>query len=104
LPGKVVLVKAEEDGDLHIQLGDPDGKSKMEVVVEVPVDNNDPNSAWSKIRKTVFGWSNQEFPFVAGAQTERRGGAGPAGACLVVRIPPAALFCGFRRTFLQTVL
>jgi hypothetical protein len=35
----------------------------MEVVVEVPVDNNDPNSAWSKIRKTVFGWSNQEFPF-----------------------------------------
>jgi hypothetical protein len=42
LTGKVVLVKAEEDGDLHIQLGDPDGKSKMEVVVEVPVDNNDP--------------------------------------------------------------
>src|SRR5262245_53007131 len=27
---------------------------------------------------------------VAGAQTERRGGAGPAGACLAVRTPPAA--------------
>src|SRR5262249_204210 len=25
----------------------------------------------------------------AGAQTERRGGAGPAGACLAVRTPPA---------------
>src|SRR5262245_41015097 len=29
----------------------------------------------------------------AGAQTERRGGAGPAGACLAVRTPSAALFC-----------
>src|SRR5262249_54149346 len=28
---------------------------------------------------------------VAGAQTERRGGAGPAGACLTVRAPPAAV-------------
>src|SRR5262245_51632190 len=28
---------------------------------------------------------------VAGAQTERRGGAGPVGACLAVRTPPAAL-------------
>src|SRR5262249_59558188 len=28
---------------------------------------------------------------VAGAQTGRRGGAGPAGACLAVRAPPAAL-------------
>src|SRR5207302_8493685 len=27
---------------------------------------------------------------VPGAQTERRGGAGPVGACLAVRIPPAA--------------
>ena len=63
LIGKVVLVKAEPDGDLHVQLGDPIGKSKVEVVVEVPVDNGAPNSAWSKIRKEVFGWSNQKFPF-----------------------------------------
>jgi hypothetical protein len=63
LTGKVVLVKAEPDGDLHVQLGDPTGKSKVEVVVEVPVDNGAPNSAWSKIRKEVFGWSNQRFPF-----------------------------------------
>jgi hypothetical protein len=63
LTGKVVLVKAEQDGDLHIQLGDPKGKSKLEVVVEVPVDNGVENSAWSKIRKTVFDWSSQDFPF-----------------------------------------
>src|SRR5262249_10813247 len=63
LTGKVVLVKAEQDGDLHIQVGDPKGKSKLEVVVKVPVDNGVENSAWSKIRKTVFDWSNQDFPF-----------------------------------------
>ena len=59
----MVLVKAEEDGDLHIQLGDPKGKGRMQVVVEVPVDHGHPDSAWSTIRKTVFGWSDQEFPF-----------------------------------------
>jgi hypothetical protein len=63
LTGKVVLVKAEEDGDLHIQLGDPEGESKFEVVVEVPLDNKVENSAWSNIRRTVFDWSTQEFPF-----------------------------------------
>jgi hypothetical protein len=63
LTGKVMLVKAEEDGDLHIQLGDPKGKDRMQVIVEVPVDHGRPDSAWSKIRKTVFGWSDQEFPF-----------------------------------------
>jgi hypothetical protein len=59
----VILVKAEAGGDLHVQLGDPTGKSKVEVVVEVPVDNEAANSAWSKIRKEVFGWSKQKFPF-----------------------------------------
>ena len=33
-------------------------------------------------------WNGGTSP---GAQTERRGGAGPAGACLAVRTPPAAL-------------
>jgi hypothetical protein len=63
LTGKVVLVKAEEDGDLHIQVGDPRGRGRLQVVVEVPVDPGHPDSAWSKIRQTVFDWSNQEFPF-----------------------------------------
>jgi hypothetical protein len=31
LTGKVVLVKAEQAGDLRVQLGDPAGKSKFEV-------------------------------------------------------------------------
>ena len=62
LTGKVVLVKAEEDGDLHIHLGDPRGRGRLEVVVEVPVDHGHPDSAWSNIRKTVFDWSSQEFP------------------------------------------
>src|SRR5262249_42390215 len=34
---------------------------------------------------SALGWSD----IAAGAQTERRGGAGPAGACLAVRTPPA---------------
>jgi hypothetical protein len=63
LTGKVTLVKAEKDGDLHIQLGDPQGKGRLQVVVEVPVDHGRPDSAWSNIRKTAFGWSSQTFPF-----------------------------------------
>jgi hypothetical protein len=63
LTGRVVLVKAEEDGDLHIQLGDPKGRGRMEVVVEVPVDHGHPDSDWSDIRKIVFAWSDQKFPF-----------------------------------------
>jgi hypothetical protein len=35
----------------------------MQVVVEVPVDHGHPDSAWSNIRKTVFAWSDQDFPF-----------------------------------------
>jgi hypothetical protein len=33
-------------------------------------------------------WNQGSLP---SAQTERRGGAGPVGACLTVRAPPAAL-------------
>jgi hypothetical protein len=63
LTGKVVLVRAEEDGDLHIQLGDSEGEGRLQVVVEVPVDQVHPDLAWSGIRRTVFGWSDQRFPF-----------------------------------------
>jgi hypothetical protein len=63
LTGRATLVKAEEDGDLYIQLRDHKGGGRMQVVVEVPVDHGHPDSAWSNIRKTVFGWSDQEFPF-----------------------------------------
>jgi hypothetical protein len=63
LTGKVKRVKAEKDGDLHIQLVGPKGQGRLQVVVEIPVDHGDPDSAWSKMRKTVFGWSSQDFPF-----------------------------------------
>jgi hypothetical protein len=63
LTGRVVLVKAEQDGDLHVQLGDPKEESEFEVVVEVPLDNRVEKSPWSNIRKKVFSWSSQKFPF-----------------------------------------
>src|SRR5262245_48623463 len=44
--------------------------------------------AW---RDSLGDWSAIEWrDIAAGAQTERRGGAGPVGACLAVRTPPAA--------------
>jgi hypothetical protein len=61
--GKVTLVKAEDDGDLHIQLVDADGSSNVNVVVEVPVKQLVGVSPWDDIRKTVFGWTKTKFPF-----------------------------------------
>lgn len=51
--GKVMLVKAEDDGDLHVQLTD----GKHELVVEVPV-----GKPWEDIRKEVFSWAEVTFP------------------------------------------
>src|SRR5262245_34062719 len=43
------------------------------------------------VRSPFRSWSAiQWWDIAPGAQTERRGGAGPAGACLAVRTPPAA--------------
>jgi hypothetical protein len=61
--GRVTLVKAEEDGDLHIQLVDEDGGNKVNVVVEVPVKQLIGDSPWDKIREEVFGWTKVKFPF-----------------------------------------
>src|SRR5262245_42869249 len=47
--------------------------------------SEDPPTRW----RSAIKWRD----ITAGAQTERRGGAGPAGACLAVRTPPAALLC-----------
>jgi hypothetical protein len=62
ITGKVVLVKAEQDGDLHIQLVDADGGSMVNLVVEVPVRQHTGVSPWSDIRTEVFGWTNTTFP------------------------------------------
>lgn len=60
--GKVTLVKAEPDGDLHIQMVDKDAEGNaVNIVVEVPN-----GTKWCTIRKTVFGWTNVKFPKVNG--------------------------------------
>jgi hypothetical protein len=62
--GKVTLVKAEDDGDLVIQLADEDGSSNVNVVVEVPVRQDDDESPWDAIREMVFHeWTKTKFPF-----------------------------------------
>jgi hypothetical protein len=58
LTGRVVLAKAEEDGDIHLQLEDADGKGKVQVVVEVPV-----GQPWDEIRTEIFSWTTAKFPF-----------------------------------------
>jgi hypothetical protein len=63
LTGRVVLVKAERDGDLHIQLRDADKADSVQVVVEVPAKHHSATAPWGKIRETVFSWTNTKFPF-----------------------------------------
>jgi hypothetical protein len=63
LTGRVVQVKAEEDGDLHIELVDVNNSHSVHVIVEVPLDRHGGQTPWNPIRHTVFGWSDQTFPF-----------------------------------------
>src|SRR5437870_1039062 len=58
--GQVTLVKAESDGDLHVQLRDVSGRYAdcAEVVVEVPV-----GKRWNQMREEVFRWTTASFPF-----------------------------------------
>jgi len=58
LTGRVVAVKAETDGDLHIALTDATGDKPRIVVVEVPAEPR-----WCSIRETVFSWRQTKFPF-----------------------------------------
>jgi hypothetical protein len=58
LTGRVVALKVEADGDLHIALQDATGDKPSIVVVEVPA-----KSQWCSIRKTVFSWTRTKFPF-----------------------------------------
>ena len=56
--GRVVAVKVEADGDLHIALSDATGDKPGTVVCEVPA-----KPQWCDIRETVFGWTPTRFPF-----------------------------------------
>ena len=58
LTGRVVDLRAEEDGDLHIALQDVTGDKLGVVVVEIPA-----KPQWCELRKIVFGWTQVEFPF-----------------------------------------
>jgi hypothetical protein len=56
--GRVVAVRVEADGDLHIALSDATGDKKGTVVCKVPL-----KPQWCDIRETVFSWTPTRFPF-----------------------------------------
>jgi hypothetical protein len=56
--GRVVGIKAETDGDLHIALADATGNKPGIVVCEVPA-----KTQWCEIRNTVFTGTRTKFPF-----------------------------------------
>jgi hypothetical protein len=56
--GRVIAVKAETDGDLHIALQDATGDKPGVVVAKVPA-----KPQWCDIRTTVFSWTSTRFPF-----------------------------------------
>ena len=58
LTGRVVELRAEEDGDLHIALADATGDKPGIVVPEILA-----KPQWCELRKIVFGWTEVEFPF-----------------------------------------
>jgi hypothetical protein len=58
LTGRVVALKVETDGDIHIALSDATGDKPGIVVVEIPE-----KPQWCEIRSTVFSWTRTRFPF-----------------------------------------
>jgi len=58
LKGRVVELKVEEDGDLHIALHDATGDKPGVVVCEIPA-----QPQWCEIRTTVFSWTPHGFLF-----------------------------------------
>jgi hypothetical protein len=58
LRGRVVDVRVEADGDIHVMLRDAIGNKTGTVGVEIPV-----GPKWCKNRRTVFGWTAVKFPF-----------------------------------------
>jgi hypothetical protein len=57
LTGRVVALKVEADGDLHIALQDATGNKLGMVVCEIPA-----KSQWCEVRQTVFSWTRTRFP------------------------------------------
>src|SRR6266487_3277926 len=55
---RVVAVKVEMDGDLHVALQDATGDKAGIVVCEIPA-----KQQWCSIHETVFSWTTTRFPF-----------------------------------------
>jgi len=64
--GRVEKIKAEDDGDIHIELANLDGKSGA-IVVELPL-----GPAWCEMRKTAFSWTRARFPLFPGKEQTLR--------------------------------
>jgi hypothetical protein len=62
LTGRVVALKVETDGDIHIALQDATGDKPGIVVVEIPA-----KPQWCEIRNIVFSWTRTRFPFQTGS-------------------------------------
>jgi hypothetical protein len=58
LTGRVIAVKVEADGDLHLALQDATSDKPGIVVCEIPA-----KAQWCEIRTTVFSWTHTKFPF-----------------------------------------
>jgi len=72
LTGRVVELKVEEDGDLHIALLDATGNKPGVVVCEIPA-----QPQWCEIRTTVFSWTPTRFPFHTGTSKTLKFGQSP---------------------------
>ena len=71
LKGRVVELKVEEDGDLHIALHDATGDKPGVVVCKKPAEQ------WCEIRTTVFSWTPTRFPFHTGSAKKLTFGQSP---------------------------
>jgi hypothetical protein len=74
LTGRVVALKVELDGELHIALADATGDKPGVVVAEIPA-----KLQWCSIRETVFSWTRTRFPLhVRSARTLKLDQAPPS--------------------------
>jgi hypothetical protein len=57
MTGRVVEIRAEDDGDLHVVLEDASGDKPGMVVTEIPF-----GEKWCAMRTAVFSWTSATFP------------------------------------------
>lgn len=58
--GRMEKVRIEDDGDVHIELGNVDGQ-RGRMVVELPL-----GPRWCEMRRMIFSWTNAHFPLSPG--------------------------------------